>query len=53
MTVLKPVPNVDLDTLREEVSKEYAVVATQPQKGFHFHTGRSLAEKLGYPRQRR
>ncbi len=49
MTVLMPVPNVDLDTLREEVSKEYAVVATQPQKGFHFHTGRPLAEKLGYP----
>ena len=48
MTVLNSVPNVDLDTLREEVSKEYAVVATQPQKGFHFHTGRRLAEKLGY-----
>ena len=49
MTLQQSVPNVNLDTLREEVSKEYAVVATQPQKGFHFHTGRPLAEKLGYP----
>jgi SAM-dependent methyltransferase len=41
-------PNVDLDTLRREISKEYAEVAENPQKGFHFHTGRRLAEMLGY-----
>jgi arsenite methyltransferase len=41
-------PKVDLNTLRREISKEYAEVAENPQKGFHFHTGRRLAEMLGY-----
>ena len=41
-------PNIDLDTLRCEISKEYAEVATNPAKGFHFHTGRPLAKILGY-----
>ncbi|MBM3924383.1 MAG: methyltransferase domain-containing protein [SAR202 cluster bacterium] len=41
-------PNVDLNTLRREISKEYAEVAENPQKGFHFHAGRRLAEMLGY-----
>jgi SAM-dependent methyltransferase len=43
------VPNVDVETLRCEIRKEYAEVAGNPTKGFHFHTGRPLAEKLGYP----
>ena len=30
-------PNVDLETLRREISKEYAEVASHPDKGFHFH----------------
>jgi SAM-dependent methyltransferase len=37
-----------VDTLRLEVSNEYAVVANDPEKGFHFHTGRRLADLLGY-----
>ena len=41
-------PQVFVDTLREEVKKEYAVVAQDPQQGFHFHTGRRLAEMLDY-----
>ena len=41
-------PQVFVDTLRFEVSKEYAVVANDPEKGFHFHTGRRLADLLGY-----
>ncbi len=41
-------PDLDLGALREAVQKEYAVVATQPDKGFHFHTGRPLAKLLGY-----
>lgn len=41
-------PNIDLETLRCEISKEYAEVATHPTKGFHFHTGRALAKILGY-----
>lgn len=43
------VPRVDLHTLRREIQKEYTEVATRPEKGFHFHTGRPLARMLGYP----
>ncbi len=42
-------PNVDIDTLRNAVRKEYAEVAITPTKDFHFHTGRPLANILGYP----
>lgn len=42
-------PLLDLEILREEIRKEYAEVACQPQKGFHFHTGLPLAQILGYP----
>jgi hypothetical protein len=41
-------PQVFIDTLRAEVAREYAVVAENPEKGFHFHTGRRLAEMLDY-----
>jgi SAM-dependent methyltransferase len=37
-----------LETLRCEIKREYADVATNPTKGFHFHTGRTLAALLGY-----
>ncbi|MEE9285008.1 MAG: methyltransferase domain-containing protein [Dehalococcoidia bacterium] len=43
------IPDVDIDTLRAEISKEYGEVATNPGRGFHFHTGRPLAKLLGYP----
>jgi arsenite methyltransferase len=43
-----PAPPLFLETLRCEVKREYAEVATQPGKGFHFHTGRPLAQMLGY-----
>lgn len=36
------------EILRCEVRREYAEVATQPAKGFHFHTGRKLAGLLDY-----
>ena len=41
---------LDLDTaaLREAIQAEYAEVAEHPDKGFHFHTGRSLARLLRY-----
>ncbi len=39
---------VDLNTLREEIQREYSAVATNPEQGFHFHTGRPLARMLGY-----
>lgn len=39
---------VDAQELREEVKKKYREVALNPQGSFHFHTGRPLAERLGY-----
>jgi hypothetical protein len=48
MTVAPPVPDVDVEELRCEIQKEYASVAENPDKGFHFHTGRKLAGILGY-----
>lgn len=42
------IPRVDIETLRCEIRKEYAEVAGNPEKGFHFHTGRTLAKLLGY-----
>jgi len=44
-----PAPSLFLETLRCEIKREYAEVATNPAKGFHFHTGRTLAALLGYP----
>lgn len=41
-------PQIFIDTLRSEVKNEYAVVAKDPEQGFHFHTGRRLADMLGY-----
>jgi SAM-dependent methyltransferase len=40
--------NVDRDRLREQISDKYTDVALEPEKGFHFHTGRPLAKMLGY-----
>jgi SAM-dependent methyltransferase len=40
---------VDIDRLRAEVKLKYRDVATDPTKGFHFHTGRPLARMLDYP----
>jgi arsenite methyltransferase len=41
-------PRVDAEQLRDAICAEYAEVAETPDKGFHFHTGRRLAELLGY-----
>ncbi|MEA2583186.1 MAG: arsenite methyltransferase [Thermomicrobiales bacterium] len=43
---------LDVDVLREAIREEYAEVAACPLKGFHFHTGRFLAARLGYPADR-
>ena len=40
---------LDVDVLRTAIQDEYAEVAACPMKGFHFHTGRFLADRLGYP----
>ena len=42
---------VDVGVLRSEVQKKYAEVATDPSKEFHFHTGRKMADLLGYPEE--
>ncbi len=39
---------LDLDELRQAIQEEYAVVALDPNHGFHFHTGWPLARMLGY-----
>ena len=40
---------VDAEALHAQVQIKYREVALSPEKGFHFQTGRSLAERLGYP----
>lgn len=42
------VPKISPDVLRAEIKKEYTNVALDPNKGYHFHTGRRLAKLLGY-----
>jgi arsenite methyltransferase len=46
-TVPPPI-DVDLGELRQAIQAEYAEVALHPTKDFHFHTGRPLAQMLGY-----
>jgi arsenite methyltransferase len=41
-------PAIDLDSLRRAIQDEYALVADEPQHGFHFLVGRPLAHLLGY-----
>jgi SAM-dependent methyltransferase len=40
--------DLDIDSLRHAIQDEYAAVAVDPGRGFHFHTGRPLARLLGY-----
>jgi len=39
---------VDPVALREQVRAKYREVAVDPSASFHFHTGRRLADRLGY-----
>lgn len=39
---------VDSTALREQVKSKYREVALDPHGKFHFHTGRYLAQRLGY-----
>lgn len=41
--------NLNTEELRASIRQEYAAVANEPERGFHFHTGRKLAQILGYP----
>lgn len=40
--------DVELETLRSAVRAEYDVVASHPDRGFHFHTGRKLTAIVDY-----
>jgi SAM-dependent methyltransferase len=39
---------LNIEALRTAIREEYEAVALDPQRGFHFHTGRPLAWRLGY-----
>ena len=41
-------PAIDLEVLRQAIQDEYALVADEPEHGFHFLVGRPLAQLLGY-----
>jgi SAM-dependent methyltransferase len=40
---------LDTTELEERVKRMYQEVALEPEREFHFETGRPLAERLGYP----
>ncbi|MCI0555939.1 MAG: methyltransferase domain-containing protein [Anaerolineae bacterium] len=40
--------NLNIEELRTSIREEYSAVANDPERGFHFHTGRRLASILGY-----
>jgi arsenite methyltransferase len=40
---------LDTTELEQRVKRMYEEVALEPERGFHFETGRALAERLGYP----
>jgi arsenite methyltransferase len=39
---------LERDAIREAIRKEYHCVATLPEQGFHYHTGRALIPVVGY-----
>jgi arsenite methyltransferase len=45
---VQPIAGLDVDALQQAIQEEYAAVAAEPERGFHFHTGRPLARMLGY-----
>jgi arsenite methyltransferase len=40
---------LDTSELEDRVKTMYEEVALEPEREFHFETGRPLAERLGYP----
>lgn len=46
--VSRAIAGLDVDTLRRAIQDEYSLVADDPGRGFHFHTGRRLAAMLAY-----
>ena len=50
-TTASSTQTLELELLRAAIQEEYSLVALEPQRGFHFHTGRRLAHLLGYPEE--
>ncbi len=48
MSKSQSIPNISEATLRDAIKKEYKNVAIYPNKGYHFHTGREAAIRIGY-----
>jgi MFS family permease len=48
LPLVAPPIEVDIGALRSAIQAEYEVVAREPERGFHFHTGRPLDALLGY-----
>jgi arsenite methyltransferase len=46
--VSRSIDGLDVGQLRQAIRDEYALVASEPERGFHFHTGRRLAGILEY-----
>jgi len=48
MSSSKAMPKLSEKQLQAEIKKEYAQVALDPNKGYHFHTGCNAANIIGY-----
>ena len=48
MTASPNIPDISNDMLQEAVREEYTNVAQDPNKGYHFHTGRRAIDIHGY-----
>ena len=46
--VAREIVGLDVEQLRGAIRDEYTAVAAEPERGFHFHTGRRLAAILEY-----
>ena len=46
--VSRGIDGLDVAELRRAIREEYELVASEPGRGVHFHTGRPLAAILGY-----
>lgn len=45
---VQSLPKLNISQLRSAIKEEYATVANEPQRGFHFHIGRYQAKLVGY-----
>lgn len=48
MNPINRAPKISEDELHEKIKQEYANVARNPHKGYHFNTGRDAANCIGY-----